>query len=930
MSDKKLFLVDAFAIIYRAYFAFGSNQRYNSKGLNTSATLGFTNSLLDILNNQNPTHIGVVFDPSGGTFRNDIFPEYKANREAMPEDIRLAIPYIKQIVTAFNIPILEEKGFEADDVIGTIAKQAEIEGFDVFMMTPDKDYAQLVTEKIKMYRPANGGKPAEIWGIEEVKKKFEVEPIQVIDILGMWGDSVDNIPGIPGIGEKTAKKLVKQYGSVEGLLEHTDELKGKQKENVINFREQALLSKVLATININVPIKYSFEELVREKPDRDLLIEVFSELEFRTMAERVLGEKIQATPTPAPTSGQMDLFSTPAEEVSEVNIPETPTFETEMKEFSAGDKEYKLITSHEDIKKLVAEILKQKSFCFDTETTGIDSHTAEIVGISFCWENDKAFYIDVPKEKTKAIMSLIEPVFKNPEVEIIGQNIKYDINILQQYGITVEGKLFDTMIAHYLIEPDLKHGMDFLSETYLNYRPISIETLIGKKGKNQKNMRDIPAEEISNYACEDADITFQLKQIFEKELKKVGLSDLLADLEMPLIKVLSDMETQGISLDVKALADFSVELQKQVETIEKEILSYSDEPINIASPKQMGVLLFEKLKIVDKPKKTKTGQYQTNEETLLKLSGKHEVVDKILEFRQLKKLKSTYVDALPELINPATNKIHTSFNQAVAATGRLSSTNPNLQNIPIKTERGREVRKAFVASEGCELLAADYSQVELRLMAVMSEDEGMLEAFNNGLDIHAATAAKVFDVEIDKVDRTMRNKAKMVNFGIIYGISAFGLSERLGVSRTEAKEIIDQYFIKYPKVKSYMDECITIAKSKGYVETIMGRRRYLKDINSKNAVVRGYAERNAINAPIQGSAADVIKKAMIDIQKVMKDQKLASKMILQVHDELLFDVVSSEKDVLYKIVQDGMQNAVKLSVPFDVDINFGKSWLEAH
>ncbi|MEY5040896.1 MAG: polymerase, partial [Bacteroidota bacterium] len=794
---KKIYLIDAFAIIYRAYFAFGNNQRYNSQGLNTSATLGFTNSLLDILNNQKPDYIGVAFDPSGGTFRNEIFPEYKANRQEMPEDIRKAIPYVKKIVEGFNIPIIEVKGFEADDVIGTLAKKAEQEGLEVYMMTPDKDYAQLVTENIKIYRPANGGKPAEIWGVEEVKLKFEVEPIQVIDILGMWGDSVDNIPGIPGIGEKTAKKLVQEFGSVEGLIENAHQLKGKQKENVIAFAEQAKLSKHLATIKLDVPLEVTFDMLKAEEPNKEMLMQVFSELEFRTMADRVFGEKIAVK---AAVGTQLDLFETynnepKVEEKEEVVVP------SEMKKYDASIQKYTLVNSFTDWQKCVAEIKLQKSFCFDTETTGIDSHLAEIVGIAFCWKKNEAIYVNIPKGEEQKYVNELQVVFANESVEIIGQNLKYDINILKQYGISIQGKFFDTMIAHYLIEPDLKHNMDYLSETYLNYQPISIETLIGKKGKNQLNMRDINPEEVSVYACEDADITFQLKGIFEKELQKNNLQALFSELEMPLIHVLSDMEMEGVAIDVEALAKFSEELEVKVVDLEKNILQYTPKNINIASPKQLGELLFEDLKIVEKAKKTKTGQYQTDEETLQKLAGKHPIIDLILEFRGLKKLKSTYVDALPLLMHPTSKKIHTSYNQAVAATGRLISNNPNLQNIPIRSENGREVRKAFIASPGNLMLAADYSQVELRLMAEMSKDEGMLEAFNQGLDIHSATAAKVFDVAINQVDRDMRSKAKMVNFGIIYGISAFGLSERLAIPRGEAKEIIDNYFMKYPKVR---------------------------------------------------------------------------------------------------------------------------------
>ena len=930
MSEKKLFLIDAFAIIYRAYFAFGSNQRYNSQGLNTSATLGFTNTILDVLNKENPTHIGVVFDSPGKTFREDKFPAYKAHREAMPEDIRKAIPYIKKIVHAMDIPLIEKEGYEADDIIGTIAQKAEKEGFKTYLMTPDKDFAQLVTDNIFLYRPGNAFKPTEVWGVDKVREKFEVENVlQVIDILGLWGDAADNIPGIPGIGEKTSKILIQKYGSVENLIDHAHELKGKQKENVIEFAEQGKLSKWLATIEVNVPLEYDFHNLVRTPYNEDALNELFSELEFRTLAKRVLGTEIQSTNnTPVAkkaANSPVDLFSQEAD----VAVEEAPVL-SELKSFESSQKTYLLTETPEKISRLVQALKGQNSFCFDTETTGLDSLTADIVGLSFSFATNTGFYVPVNPENRAEILAQFKEIFENPASEKIGQNIKYDINILKQHNIQVNGRLFDTMIAHYLIEPDLRHNMDYLSETYLNYRPISIESLIGKNGKNQLNMKDVPLEQIKNYAAEDADVTFQLKQIFAPLLEKTKTLELFNNIEMPLVKVLSDMENEGVSIDAPAMQEYSKLLEKEIADLEKFIIEQAGETFNVSSPKQMGEILFDKLKIIDKPKKTKTGQYQTDEETLQTLVGKHPIIPPLLDYRQLKKLKSTYVDVLPTLANPNTGKIHTSFNQAVAATGRLSSNNPNLQNIPIKTEKGREVRKAFVASPGNQILSADYSQVELRIMAEISGDEGMLEAFKQGLDIHSATAAKVFNVDLADVTKEMRGKAKMVNFGIIYGISAFGLAQRLGISRTESAEIIKNYFAKYPKVQSYMSDTVDFAKEHGYVETIMGRRRYLKDINSANAVVRGYAERNAINAPIQGSAADIIKKAMIDIQAELKKQGLKSKMILQVHDELLFDVPFDEQEIIKPIVRKGMENAVKMNVPLIVDMNFGHSWLEAH
>ena len=933
MAKKKLFLIDAFAIIFRSYFGFGNNQRYNSKGLNTSVTLGFCNTLLEVLQKQNPSHVAVVFDAPGKTFRNDMYDEYKANRDETPEDIKSSIPYVKRLIQSFNIPIIEKAGYEADDVIGTIAKKAEIENFEIFMMTPDKDFAQLVSENIFMYRPGRGGKPAEIWGVQEVQEKFEVEfPHQVIDILGMWGDSSDNIPGIPGIGEKTSKKLVKEYGSIEGLLKNSDDLKGKQKENVISYGEQGLLSKKLATIIVDVPVDIDFDSMLINNWDEDSLLALFSEMEFRTLAKRVLGADISASGTspivrPTNSNGQLDLFSSIEEAPVELdeNLPSGS-----IKTIEDIKYEYHLIESDSEINELIKLIEQQDSVCFDTETTGLNPLTAELVGLSFSWEAHVGYYVYINLGDEQRVIDLFKPFFSNDNIGKVAQNIKYDINVLLKYGVAVKGKLFDTMLAHYLLQPDMNHNMNFLSETYLNYRPISIESLIGKKGKNQKTMREVEKSELVKYAAEDADVTWQLMQKFLPLMDQKEVRTLFEKIEMPLVPVLSAMENNGVSLNSNTLKELSIDLEYEIKKLEERVFEQAGEVFNLSSPKQLGVVLFENMKIDEKIKKTKSGQYSTSEETLQKLAGKHSIIDNILEFRQLKKLKSTYVDALPELVNQSTNKIHTTYSQAVAATGRLSSVNPNLQNIPIKTEKGRKVREAFIPSQGNELYAADYSQVELRLMAEMSGDKNMVDAFRNGHDIHTATASKVFNVSMEDVDREMRNKAKMVNFGIIYGISAFGLSQRLNIKRKEAKELIDGYFTTYPGVKQFMDDSIDIAREKGYVETIFKRKRLLKDINSKNAVVRGYAERNAINAPIQGSAADIIKVAMINIHEEILENNLESKMILQVHDELVFDVVPSEKDKIEKIALEQMKNAAKTSVPLEVEGAFGLNWLEAH
>ena len=947
MAKDKLFLIDAFAIIFRSYFGFGNNQRYNSQGINTSVTLGVANTILEVLNKHKPSHIAVVFDAPGKTFRHDMYPDYKAHRNETPEDIRISIPYVKRLIESFNIPIIEKVGYEADDIIGTIAKFAEKEDFETYMMTPDKDFAQLVSENIFMYRPGRSGNPAEVWGVPEVQTKFEVErPEQVIDILGMWGDSADNIPGIPGIGEKTSKKLIKAYGSLEGLLENTDDLKGKQKENVINFAEQGKLSKLLATIDLNVPIEIDFDLMLIDNWNEDALLSIFSEMEFRTLARRVLGVDISNTAQTSPvpiqrkpdnsqasvtskplhSNGQLDLFATPN---VGVDLDEN-LIKGEIKTIDDVKPNYILVESDEEINTLIEKLDKLDSFCFDTKTTGLDTMIAEVVGLAFSWKSGEGYYVFINEGDEQRVLDLFKPLFSNESTTKIGQNLKYDINVLVKYGVSVKGKLFDTMMAHYLLQPDLKHNMDFLAETYLNYRPVSIETLIGKKGKNQKTMREVEKAELVKYAVEDADITWQLMEKFSLLLDQKEVRELFENIEMPLIHVLSKMENNGVALNAETLKEFSIELEAEIDKLEKSVIEKAGEEFNVSSPKQLGIVLFENMKIDEKAKKTKTGQYSTSEETLQKLAGKHPIIDDVLEYRQLKKLKSTYVDALPELVNKATGKIHTTYSQAVAATGRLSSVNPNLQNIPVKTEKGRKVRAAFVPSKGNELYAADYSQVELRLMAEMSQDQNMVEAFQEGHDIHSATAAKVFDVPMEEVDREMRGKAKMVNFGIIYGISAFGLSQRLNIKRKEAKELIDGYFTNYPGIKQFMEDSVDGAKEKGYVQTILKRKRFLKDINSKNAVVRGYAERNAINAPIQGSAADIIKVAMINIHKEMEDQGLQSKMILQVHDELVFDVVPSEKEIIAKLAKEKMENAVKTTVRLDVEGSFGKTWLEAH
>lgn len=931
---KKLFLIDAFALIYRSYFAFSKNPRINSKGVETSAVLGFVNSLVEVIKKENPTHIAVVFDTPKATVRHIEYSEYKANREAMPEGISVALPYIDQLLEAFNISKLFADGYEADDVIGTLAKKAEKQGFITYMMTPDKDFAQLVSENILLYRPGNKWKPTETWGVQEVLNKFEIKDVsQVIDFLGMMGDAVDNIPGLPGVGEKTAKKLLAQYGNMETLLDHAHEVKGKLGEKIQAHKEQGILSKKLATILLDAPVEIDEKALAVKKFDAEKVQTLFEELEFRNLAKRLLGQNdIEETTDKksaaseskksTKTDGQMDLFSMAIDDT-----PPAPSYKT-LNDLSTN---YVLIDNAEKRLSLLSQLLEQKSVCFDTETTGLNPLKADIIGMSFSFKKNEAYYVHIEEGQEQNIVDQFKVFFENTSLEKIAQNLKYDYKVLAKYGVHIQAPIFDTMLAHYLLEPDQRHNMDVLAQNYLNYSPISIETLIGKKGKNQLSMRQAPLEQLCPYACEDADITFQLKEIFQKKLEGGKSYEVFKNIEMPLTPILSAMEMEGIKIDVEALADFSKELEGKIVQLNDNVQELAGTPFNLASPKQLGQILFEHLKLVDKPKKTKTGQYSTSEETLLKLKGKHAIIDDILEFRQLQKLKSTYVDALPELADTESHRIHTTYQQAVAATGRLSSVNPNLQNIPIRSEKGREVRKAFVPrNEDFTLLAADYSQIELRLMAHLSQDEGMLSAFQNGEDIHSATAAKVYQVELEQVSREQRSHAKMVNFGIIYGISAFGLSQRLGIKRGDAKEIIDNYFMQYPKVKNYMDLSIEQAREKGYVETIMGRKRMLNDINSRNAVVRGYAERNAINAPIQGSAADIIKLAMIHVSDALKGQNFQSRMLLQVHDELVFDVHKSEVDRFSGMVKEKMEKAISLSVPLDVELGLGTNWLEAH
>lgn len=920
-NQKKLFLLDMYALIYRSYFAFIRTPRFNSKGLNTSAMLGVTNTIIQLLEKEDPNFVGAVFDVSAPTFRHEMFPEYKANREAMPEDLRKSIPYIRKIIEGFNIPIIEKAGFEADDVIGTLAKKAEKEGFTTFMMTPDKDYAQLVSDSTFMFKPGKAGGDPEVWGLPEVQEKFGIETAeQVIDILGLMGDSADNIPGCPGVGPKSAQKLISDFGSIDGIYQNTDKLKGKQKEKLIEFEEQVRLSKKLATIILDVPIEFNTNNLTRDEVNKDALISLFEELEFRTIIQRL---KLKDVPVEMSMQGTLFDMGTVAAQPEESKLDTIETI----------PHQYYLVENEMQRASLRAELSVQKEFCFDTETTGLNTHLAEIVCISFSFRKHEAYCVTLPADKSEAqkIIDEFREVFADENVTKIGQNIKYDILMLSNYGIEVKGKLYDTMLAHYLIQPDLKHNLDLLCKIYLNYEKVPTENLIGKKGKNQKTMRSVPVEKLRDYSCEDADLTLQLKLAIDPELDKSNIRKLFDEIEMPLVQVLAAMENAGIKINSDELKKFAVVLRGQIIQLEKEIIELAGQDFNVASPKQLGVILFEKLEIDSKAKKTKSKQYSTAEDVLTRLVDKHPIIQKVLDFRGLKKLLSTYVEALPLLINQKTGKIHTSYNQAVAATGRLSSTNPNLQNIPIRTENGREIRKVFIPSDDDHIfLSADYSQIELRIMAAMSGDEEMQKAFNEDKDIHSITASKIYKVPVEEVTSEMRSKAKTANFGIIYGISAFGLSQRLNISRSEAKELIDGYFENFPKIKQFMDSQIELARKDGFVQTIMGRRRYLKDINSANVMVRGMAERNAINAPIQGSAADIIKIAMINIFRQLKEQQLKSEMVLQVHDELNFDVFKPELEAVQKIVKTEMEGAIDVGVHLTVEMNAAANWLDAH
>lgn len=945
--QKRLFLLDAYALIFRGYYALIKNPRVNSKGQDTSAIMGFVNSLFDVIKREKPDHLAVAFDKGGSSERVEMYEEYKANRDETPEAIRIAVPIIQEILKAMHVPCIEIEGVEADDLIGTLAKQAEKEDYQVFMVTPDKDYAQLVSENIFMYKPARMGNGIEIWGIPEVQKRFEVErPEQVIDYLGMMGDASDNIPGLPGVGDKTAKKFIKQYGGLEGLLENTDQLKGKMKEKVIENAELGRLSRKLATIMTDCDVKFDAEQYELSQPDADKVQEIFDELEFRRLKDQFIkifsgeadsdtGAAVSGTETAKKLvssaekaanagAGQYNLFGGDEPAIEERNTRKT---------IKDTEHFYQSVAPGMAMNLFIKNLMKQTSVCFDTETTDLDPLQAELVGIAFSWEKTKGFYVPFPSEKEEAqkLIEVLRPFFEAEEIEKIGQNLKYDIKVLAKYDVQVKGKLFDTMIAHYLINPDMRHNMDVLAETYLNYTPVSIEELIGKKGKNQKSMADVPVDQQTEYAVEDADVTLQLKEHFQKELGEANTQKLFDEIEIPLVQVLADMELEGINLDQEFLGSLSEALNNDIASLEKSIYEEAGEEFNIGSPKQLGEILFDKLKLVDKPKKTRTGQYSTAEDVLSYLAPDHEIVQHVLDYRGLSKLKSTYVDALPAQVNSKTGRVHTDYMQTVAATGRLSSNNPNLQNIPIRTERGRQVRKAFVPrNEDYVLLAADYSQIELRIIAALSQEETMMKAFQEGEDIHASTAAKVFNVPIDEVTREQRSNAKTVNFGIIYGVSAFGLSNQTDLTRSESKELIDTYYKTYPKLRNYMSEQVDFARENGYVSTVLGRRRYLKDINSSNAVVRGAAERNAVNAPIQGSAADIIKIAMIKIHQKLKDKGLKTKMLLQVHDELVFDVYKSELEEVQELIKSEMENAFKLDVPLDVEVGLGDNWLDAH
>ncbi|PCJ97957.1 MAG: DNA polymerase I [Flavobacteriaceae bacterium] len=944
MADqKRLFLLDAFALIFRGYYAFIKNPRISSKGMDTSAIMGFTNSLFDVIRREKPDHLAVCFDKGGSVERKEMFPEYKANRQETPDAIKIAVPYIQEILKAMNIPVVVLEGWEADDIIGTLAKQAEKEDYKVFMVTPDKDFGQLVSENIFMYRPARMGNGIEIWGIPEIQERFGVErPEQVIDYLGMMGDASDNIPGLPGVGDKTAKKFLAEYGSMEGLLANTDKLKGKMKEKVSENAELGRLSRRLATICTTCDVTFDAQDYELSKPDSKKVQEIFEELEFRRLKDQFLklfsGEEVA---TPAETtsskvakkqsslagSGQFSLFGStgetnePLAEISSRNTAKTVSHV------------YQSVAPGMAMKLFVQNLMKQTSVCFDTETTSLNPLEAQLVGIAFSWEAGKGFYVPFPEEKEEAqkLIEQLRPFFEAEHIEKIGQNLKYDVKVLHKYGLNIKGNYFDTMLAHYLINPDMRHNMDVLAETYLNYTPISITELIGKKGKNQLSMRDVPLEKQTEYAVEDADITYQLAQHFRPELVEANTAKLFKEIEVPLLSVLADMELEGINLDTEFLQSLSTDLDSDIDTLVKKIYEEAGEEFNIASPKQLGEILFDKLKLVDKPKKTKTGQYSTAEDVLSYLAKDHEIIQNVLDYRGLAKLKSTYIDALPEQVEKTTGRVHTDYMQTVAATGRLSSNNPNLQNIPIRTERGRQVRKAFVPrNDEYTLLAADYSQIELRIIAALSEEDTMIEAFKNGEDIHASTASKVFNVPINEVTREQRGNAKTVNFGILYGVSAFGLSNQTDLTRSEAKELIETYYKTYPKLRNYMSELVDFARDNGYVQTVLGRRRYLKDINGSNAIVRGAAERNAVNAPIQGSAADIIKIAMINIHQKLSEGNYKTKMLLQVHDELVFDVYKPELEEMKTLIKSEMENAYTLSVPLDVELGVGENWLEAH
>lgn len=922
-EQKKLFLLDAMALIYRAHFALSKNPRITSKGLNTGAIMGFTNSVLEIITKEKPTHIGVAFDTNAPTFRHVEFTEYKATRQSQPEEIGTAIPYCKKILEGLRIPILELDGYEADDLIGTLAKKAARQGFTVYMMTPDKDFAQLVEESILLYKPAYMGNGVDVLGIPEVLEKFDIDRVeQVIDILGLKGDAVDNIPGVPGIGDKTASKLLKDFGSVENIVANVDQLTGSLRKKIEDFGHQGIFSKKLATINIDSPIDFDEELLRKKEPSKEILTPIFDELELRTIARRIFVEEVAGAPIKDKNPGQLGLFGAP-----ETTTPSTPKDKLEDRAHH-----YELVDSEDTILKLVEKLSHQMEFCFDTETTSLETVEAELVGIAFSYKKGEAFYVPIPKvrDEAKARLTHFQPLLENAAIRKIGQNLKYDIQILRNYGIELKGEIFDTMLAHYLIDPETAHGMDILAENYLNYKPISFQELVGV-GRRSKLISEIELEKVKNYACEDADITLQLKEKLEPEIQQLQLEKLLKEVEAPLSFVLAEMEYTGVKIDEGALAVMSKELEKEAAKAQDEIFALAGVSFNIGSPKQLGEILFDKLKLIDKPKKTKTGQYATGEEILATLAGEHPIASRILEFREYQKLKSTYVDALPKMVSKVDGRVHTDYRQTIAATGRLSSNNPNLQNIPIRTAKGREIRKAFIpSSDEFVIFSADYSQIELRIMASFSEDASMVEAFKNGVDIHTNTASKVFKVPIAEVDPSMRRKAKEVNFGIIYGISAFGLSQNLGISRSEATEIIESYFREFPNVKTYMDGIVEKARTQGFVETILGRRRYLPNINSRNFTMRGFAERNAINAPIQGSAADMIKIAMIRIQDWMKKEQFKSRMIMQVHDELVFDTHISELEKLQAGVADYMKNALPLRVPMEIGLGSGKNWLEAH